>query len=77
METVIADDVDRRRAFEGAKRLLLRCVSLCEGDVLALFWDHTTEEPAALRLRAAEELGMSREGLSRLVGSLGLRKTET
>ena len=58
METVIADDVDRRRAFEGAKRLLLRCVSLCEGDVLALFWDHTTEEPAALRLRAAEELGI-------------------
>jgi hypothetical protein len=50
------EDYFRKLAKEGARKVLAECLRLDEYDVLALFWDETTAEPAELLLEAAREL---------------------
>lgn len=45
-------------AREGAKKLLSQCLNLNTNDVLALFLDETTAEPAYLVCEVARELGL-------------------
>ena len=51
-------DAIESQAMEGAERILRECLGLDRGDVLALFWDESTEEPARLIGDAAHRLGI-------------------
>lgn len=44
--------------LQGARKVLTECISLKKGDVLALFWDETTDETAEVFLKTAQELGL-------------------
>ena len=44
--------------MDGARKVLSECVDLKQHDVLALFWDETTEETAEVLLDAASLLNL-------------------
>jgi hypothetical protein len=55
--TQMAHGADLRElAKQGASKVLAECLRLDAGDVLALFWDETTTEPAELLLEVARDL---------------------
>jgi aminopeptidase len=49
----------KRLALEGARKVLTECVALKQHDTLALFWDETTAETAAVFLDAARGLNLN------------------
>lgn len=46
-------------AIKGTRKVLTECIGLKAGDVLALFWDETTDDTAKLFLEVAKNLGLN------------------